>query len=184
MRHRSPSPCLCPEPILQPFRDLNVEASSERSISYSELEARQAAQLLYLNRAKINRFYQRIRECIALLCGSESLFKNGNCVQRKFFRIRGKRGRGMQGNTPAFGMLKRGDKVYRGRTNTHRYKAYDEIRFAPRECVVPHRKRSAVAPVTAPAYNPRRFRPLRPCVRRRSYRTVDSVLPSRVEALD
>lgn len=81
-----------------------------------DLEARQAAQLLHLNRATINRIYHKIRERIAYLCETESPFENGEVeLDESFFgarRVRGKRGRGAQGKTPVFGMLKRGDKVY------------------------------------------------------------------------
>lgn len=81
-----------------------------------DIEAKKASELTGISRPTINKFYKVIRERIAALCEAESPFENGEVeLDESFFgarRVRGKRGRGAQGKTPVFGMLKRGDKVY------------------------------------------------------------------------
>lgn len=81
-----------------------------------EMDASKVAQFTGLSRVTINRIFDLIRERIAELCKAESPFTNGEVeLDESYFgarRVRGKRGRGAQGKTAVFGMLKRGDKVY------------------------------------------------------------------------
>jgi transposase len=81
-----------------------------------DVEASKVAEFVSMNRASINNIYNKLRERIAQLCEAESPFENGEIeLDESYFgarRVRGKRGRGAQGKTPVFGMLKRGDKVY------------------------------------------------------------------------
>ena len=81
-----------------------------------DVEAKKVAELTGLNRGSINNIFHKLRQRIAELCEAESPFENGEVeLDESYFgarRVRGKRGRGAQGKTPVFGMLKRGDKVY------------------------------------------------------------------------
>ena len=81
-----------------------------------DIEAKKTADLVGVSRPTINKFYNAFRERICQLCEAESPFENGEIeLDESYFgarRVRGKRGRGAQGKTPVFGMLKRGDKVY------------------------------------------------------------------------
>ncbi len=81
-----------------------------------DVEAKKTSELTGISRPTINRFYNAFRIRIAELCEAESPFENGEVeLDESYFgarRVRGKRGRGAQGKTPVFGMLKRGDKVY------------------------------------------------------------------------
>ncbi|MCL2417621.1 MAG: IS1595 family transposase, partial [Bacteroidales bacterium] len=62
------------------------------------------------------RIFNKIRERIAEICEAESPFVNGEIeLDESYFgarRVRGKQGRGTNGKTPVFGMLKRDGKVY------------------------------------------------------------------------
>jgi transposase len=64
----------------------------------------------------VNNIFGKLRERIAEICEAESPFENGEIeLDESYFgarRVRGKRGRGAQGKTPVFGILKRNDKVY------------------------------------------------------------------------
>ena len=81
-----------------------------------DIEAEKTSVLTSISRPTINRFYRAFRERMAELCEAESPFPNGEVeLDESYFgarRVRGIRGRGAQGKTPVFGMLKRGDKVY------------------------------------------------------------------------
>lgn len=81
-----------------------------------DIEATKTAELLGISRQTTNKFYSKIRERIAELCEAESPFQNGEVeLDESYFgarRVRGKRGRGAQGKTAVFGMLKRSEKVY------------------------------------------------------------------------
>jgi transposase len=81
-----------------------------------DIEAKKTAELTGISRPTINRFYNTFRVRIAEICEAESPFENGEIeLDESYFgarRVRGKRGRGAQGKTPVFGILKRNDKVY------------------------------------------------------------------------
>jgi transposase len=81
-----------------------------------DIEAKKVAEFTGLNRGTVNNIFGKLRERIAEICESESPFENGEIeLDESYFgarRVRGKRGRGAQGKTPVFGILKRGDKVY------------------------------------------------------------------------
>ena len=81
----------------------------------ADVLASSAADLTGLNRNTVNRFYKLFRIRIMELCEQESPFTGEVEVDESYFgakRVRGKRGRGAQGKTIVFGLLKRGDKVY------------------------------------------------------------------------
>ena len=81
----------------------------------ADVSATSAADLTGLNRNTVNRFYRIFRTRIVQLCEQESPFSGEVEMDESYFgprRVRGKRGRGAQGKTIVFGLLKRGDKVY------------------------------------------------------------------------
>lgn len=95
------------------------------------MDATKVAEFMGLNRLTINRVFDKIRIRIADICEAASPFENDEIeLDESYFgarRVRGKRGRGAQGEIPVFGMLKRGDNGYtqivknvqiRSRTNT------------------------------------------------------------------
>jgi transposase len=81
-----------------------------------DIEAKKVAEFTGLNRGTVNNIFGKLRERIAEICEAESPFENGEIeLDESYFgarRVRGKRGRGAQGKTPVFGILKRGNKVY------------------------------------------------------------------------
>jgi len=80
-----------------------------------DLEADKVAQIVYLSRNTINKYFKAIRVRIEAYCLNDSPFKGEIEVDESYFgakRVRGKRGRGAYGKTIVFGLLKRGDKVY------------------------------------------------------------------------
>ena len=80
-----------------------------------DLEANKVAALTRLNRNTINRYLFLIRQRIAERCEQESPFKGEIEVDESYFgarRVKGKRGRGAYGETPVFGILRRGGRVY------------------------------------------------------------------------
>ena len=63
----------------------------------------------------VNALYSRIRVRLAQECAAQSPFSGELETDEPYFgpkRIRGKRGRGADGKTIVFGLLKRGDCVY------------------------------------------------------------------------
>ena len=81
-----------------------------------DLEASKTAELLSMNRNTINKIYDKIRETIYADCEQQNPLGKGSIeLDESYFgarRVRGKRGRGAQGKTKVFGMLKRNGKVY------------------------------------------------------------------------
>jgi len=80
-----------------------------------DLTAKQVSELVNLNRNTVNKYYEKIRYRILELSNLESPFKGEIEVDESYFgarRIKGKRGRGAQGKTIVFGLLKRNGKVY------------------------------------------------------------------------
>ena len=81
-----------------------------------DIEAKKTSQITGISRYTINRLYDKIRERIAQDCELTSPFQTGEIeLDESYFgarRVRGKRGRGAQGKTPVFGMLKRNGNVY------------------------------------------------------------------------
>ena len=80
-----------------------------------DLTATQISNLTGLNRNTINRYLKLIRERIVRICENDSPFSGEVEVDESYFgatRVRGKRGRGAQGKTIVFGLLKREGKVY------------------------------------------------------------------------
>ena len=80
------------------------------------IEAKKSAELVGVNRNTINRLYFLFRTRILEIQGKEDVFDEGNIeIDESYFgakRVRGKRGRGADGKTKVFGMLKRQGKVY------------------------------------------------------------------------
>ena len=81
-----------------------------------DIEAKKTAELVGISRPTINKIYDAIRKIIAEDCERFSPFETGEIeLDESYFgarRVRGKRGRGAQGKTPVFGMLKRNGNVY------------------------------------------------------------------------
>ena len=80
-----------------------------------DLNALQIAELTGLNRNTVNRYLLFIRQRISQYCESQSPFTGVVEVDESYFgarRVKGKRGRGAQGKTIAFGIYKRNGKVY------------------------------------------------------------------------
>ena len=81
-----------------------------------DIEAKKTAELVGLSRPTINKIYDAIRKVIAEDCERVSPFETGEIeLDESYFgarRVRGVRGRGAQGKTSVFGMLKRNDRVY------------------------------------------------------------------------
>jgi len=81
-----------------------------------DIEAKKTAELVNLSRPTINKIYDAIRRVISEDCERVSPFETGEIeLDESYFgarRVRGVRGRGAQGKTPVFGMLKRNDRVY------------------------------------------------------------------------
>jgi len=80
------------------------------------IEAKKSAELVGVNRNTINRLYFLFRTRILEIQGKEAVFDEGNIeIDESYFgakRVRGRRGRGADGKTKVFGMLKRQGKVY------------------------------------------------------------------------
>jgi len=78
--------------------------------------ARTAAGLVAVHRNSATFYFHRLREIIAkeLEAESEAMFGGKIEVDESYFggRRKGKRGRGVAGKPPVFGLLKRGGKVY------------------------------------------------------------------------
>jgi transposase-like protein len=80
-----------------------------------DLTATQTAEITGINLNTINRYFRKIRKRIAEECEEESPFAGEVEVDESYFgakRVKGKRGRGAQGKTIVFGLLKRHGKVY------------------------------------------------------------------------
>ena len=93
------------------------EAKIRELIRYfsSDIEAKKISEFTKLNRNTINRYLKAIRKKIAEYCELESPFNGEVEVDESYFgarRIKGKRGRGANGKTIVFGLLKRKGKVY------------------------------------------------------------------------
>ena len=81
-----------------------------------DVEAKKTTEITKLSRITINNIFDKIRQRIYEDCEQNSPLGKG-CIEldESYFgarRVRGKRGRGAQGKTPVFGMLKRDGKVY------------------------------------------------------------------------
>ena len=81
-----------------------------------DIEAKKTAELSGISRPTINKIYDAIRKIIVEDCERLSPFETGEIeLDESYFgarRVRGIRGRGAQGKTPVFGMLKRNGNVY------------------------------------------------------------------------
>ena len=80
-----------------------------------DLEATKISELTGVSRITVNKYSKKIRERIAEYCEAESPFSGEVEVDESYFgarRVKGKRGRGAQGKTIVFGLLKRGGKVF------------------------------------------------------------------------
>jgi transposase len=81
-----------------------------------DIEAKKCSELCNINRNTASIIYNEIRERIHSDCERNSPLGNGSIeLDESYFgarRVKGKRGRGAQGKTPVFGMLKRDGKVY------------------------------------------------------------------------
>ncbi len=93
------------------------EAKFREIIRYfiADIEAKKIAEFTKLNRNTINRYLKALREKIAEYCELESPFSGEVEVDESYFgarRVKGKRGRGANGKTIVFGLLKRHGKVY------------------------------------------------------------------------
>lgn len=80
-----------------------------------DLTTSDAAQLCGLSIRSVNTLYQRMRVRLAQECAAQSPFSGELEADESYFgrkRIRGKRGRGADGKTIVFGLLKRDDCVY------------------------------------------------------------------------
>jgi transposase-like protein len=81
-----------------------------------DLPASDVAVLTGLTRKTVNSIFGKIRQRLAQTCEQESPFITGEVeVDESYFgarRVRGKRGRGANGKTPVFGLLKRNGRVY------------------------------------------------------------------------
>ena len=94
------------------------EAKFREIIKYYsiDLNASQIAKLTNLNLNTINKILHMLRQRIFELSQFQSAPLKGQIeVDESYFgarRVKGKRGRGANGKTIVFGLLKRGDKVY------------------------------------------------------------------------
>ena len=82
-----------------------------------DLTTSDAAQLCGLSIRSVNMLYQRMRVRLAQECAAQSPLSGELEADESYFgpkRIRGKRGRGADGKTIVFGLLKRDDCVYTG----------------------------------------------------------------------
>ena len=80
-----------------------------------DLNAVQISHLSHLNRNTINRIIKAVRERIAFSCEKEFPFAGDIEVDESYFgarRVKGVRGRGAQGKTIVFGLIKRQGRVY------------------------------------------------------------------------
>jgi len=81
-----------------------------------DIEANKCSELCGVNRNTASNIYDKIRERIYDDCEQNSPLGKGSIeIDESYFgarRVRGKRGRGAQGKTAVFGMLKRDGKVY------------------------------------------------------------------------
>lgn len=81
-----------------------------------DIEATKTAELCGVSRISINNIFDKIRQRIYVDCEQNSPLGKGSIeIDESYFgakRVRGKRGRGAQGKTTVFGMLKREGKVY------------------------------------------------------------------------
>lgn len=93
------------------------EAKFREIIRYfiADIEAKKIAEFTKLNRNTINRYLKALRQKISEYCELESPFSGEVEVDESYFgarRVKGKRGRGANGKTIVFGLLKRHGKVY------------------------------------------------------------------------
>ena len=80
-----------------------------------DLEAKKISILTEVSEQTLTKYFHKIREKIAEFCADEAKFSGVVEVDESYFgpkRIRGKRGRGADGKTIVFGLLKRNGKVY------------------------------------------------------------------------
>jgi len=80
-----------------------------------DIDATRSSEILGINRNTINKYYNLIREKMAISLTDKSLFSGEIECDESYFgakRVRGKRGRGAAGKTPVFGLLKRNGEVY------------------------------------------------------------------------
>ena len=81
-----------------------------------DVTASSASKILHINRNTINAYYNEIREKILQYSLKEQEKELGEFeLDESYFgarRVRGKRGRGVAGKTPVFGLLKRNGKVF------------------------------------------------------------------------
>lgn len=93
------------------------EAKFREIIKYFslDLEASKISILTGVSEQTLTKYFYKIREKIAEFCADEAKFSGVVEVDESYFgpkRIRGKRGRGADGKTIVFGLLKRNGKVY------------------------------------------------------------------------
>ena len=79
-----------------------------------EVPARRAAKVMQINRHSAGRAYQAIRRCLARECELNRPLGGGVEADESYFggRRKGPRGRGVAGEVPVSGLLKRNGKVY------------------------------------------------------------------------
>ena len=100
------------------YRHLKISEAKFRHLLHlfaMDLTATDVAQLCGLSVRSVNAVYQRIRVRLAQECAAHSPFSGELEADESYFgpkRIRGKRGRGADGKTIVFGLLKRDDCVY------------------------------------------------------------------------
>ena len=100
------------------YRHLKISEAKFRHLLHlfaMDLTATDVAQLCGLSVRSVNAVYQRIRVRLAQECAAQSPFSGELEADESYFgpkRIRGKRGRGADGKTIVFGLLKRADCVY------------------------------------------------------------------------
>lgn len=77
--------------------------------------ARMAAELVDVNRNTATKFYNRLRETIAINIENEAMFSGEIEVDESYFgeKRKGNRGRGAAGKTPVFGEAQR-QSIYKG----------------------------------------------------------------------
>jgi len=80
-----------------------------------DIDATTTSKLTGISRNSINKLFTQIRVHVVEICEENSIFAVGEIdIDESYFggKRKDKRGRCASGNTPVFGMLKRGDKVY------------------------------------------------------------------------
>jgi transposase len=95
----------------------NYQIKKILNLFCEDLTAGKAANLLFLNRKTVDRYYNLFREKIMAysLLEIRKIAKGEFELDESYFgakRVRGKRGRGAAGKTPVFGLLKRNGKVF------------------------------------------------------------------------